>query len=606
MKKINKIAFGALLAASLLSSCKKSDFQEINTNPAALNDTKPEFLFTSATLNYTLGRRDQLTSRYANAMRHMQYIVGDNIDKDAMEGPYADPTKTTFPNPVGSLYNDYFGSTGRDFHRIIEKIAGIKDNLIASGYKNLSAIATIMDTYDAWKVADAYGALPYSEAFNVTQFPIPKYDYDYDLYLKFDKQLKDAVDVLVANPTGQINFNKQDFFYNGDRVKWIRFANTLRVKIAQRYEKRNAANLASVIADITSNYGSQIISADAESFGYDNLQGWNNNTNDIDAILLNYVAAFPFVEYLKSTNDPRLSLMVRQNDWGTNYSRYNDILANGTPAAIATLNTPAYNASRYEGKHVFSASTTAAYGWWGQPKTHTFALNGGTSTTINFISTIQTRLFVKNGGFGNSISGTSGLHSDETSGVDGNTIKMRTSLLNYAEACFMFGEIAAKGSGSVFGKTAAQWYNDGVTSSFNDYKARCIAGGVPGAASVTLGNFLTNFPYNGLPRLYSQAWVNFLIEPEEAWAMWKRTGYPQFDDYRAGQPNKVGDGSGTAYLENLWTGTQNLLIPRRGILTNSSVEMLPNLEQAVNDMKAKDAAYGDRLDSRGRVWWDKN
>ncbi|MEJ7736928.1 MAG: hypothetical protein WKF97_05830 [Chitinophagaceae bacterium] len=122
-----------------------------------------------------------------------------------------------------------------------------------------------------------------------------------------------------------------------------------------------------------------------------------------------------------------------------------------------------------------------------------------------------------------------------------------------------------------------------------------------------LGNYLTRYPYKNLAGIYSQAWVNFLIEPEEAWAMWKRTGYPQFEDFRAGQPSKIGDGSGIAYLENLWTGTINLLIPRRAVLPVSSTEMNPNVDKAVQDMKAKDPAYGvDRLDTRGRIWWDAN
>ena len=122
MKKIKIFTVGFLLFASVMQSCKK-DLQEINTNLNSLPDTRPEFLFTSATLNYSLGRRDQMLTRYSTAMRLMQYIVGDNVDKTAMESPYYDPTKpNTAPNPAGSQYNDYFGSVGRDYHRIIEKI----------------------------------------------------------------------------------------------------------------------------------------------------------------------------------------------------------------------------------------------------------------------------------------------------------------------------------------------------------------------------------------------------------------------------------------------------------------------------------------------------
>lgn len=604
MKHIQTLALGLMITGIMAQSCKK-EFQEANTNPNGLNDTRPEFLFTSATLNYTLGSRDQLISKYASPMRYMQYITIDGVDKDAMDAPFCDPGKTTFPSPRGSYYRDYFSSLGRDYNRIIAKIDGIKDTVLRKAYRNLGAITRIMNTYDAWKVADAYGALPYSEAFDWNKFPVPRYDYDWDLFKQFDQTLKENAAILQTTVAAeQIDISKQDFFYAGDKEKWMRFANTLRIKIAQRYEKRDPQQLAAVLADISANFGGKIISSNAEAFGYDNLRDWNNNIDDIDAIQNSYVAAFAFVEFLKSTRDPRLHLLVRRNDWGANYSVYTDVKTNGTPQAKITLDSPAVNTSRYIGKHVFSASAGAAYGWEGQTKVKQFTVTTPTGTatrTLNYISLINTRLFVKNGGFK---AGNPSLHSDETV-VDGATIKMRTSLLNYAETCFMMAEIATKG-GNGLGKSAAEWYNAGVTASFDFYKQKGISQGLPGAAAVEIGDFLTRYPYNGLASIYSQAWVNFLTEPDEAWAMWKRTGYPQFDDYRAGQPNKIGNGSGIAYLENLWTGSQNLAIPRRFILPSTSTEINVNLDKAVSDMKAKDAAYGaDRLDTRGRIWWDK-
>lgn len=603
MKKINRIALGLLMTGVMAQSCKK-EFQEANTNPGQLNDTKPEFLFTAATLNYTYPNREQVTTKYSSTLRYMQYIVGDDAGKDAMESPYADPTKTTFPSPPGVYYRDYFGMYGRDYHRIIDKISTLADTTLRSAYANLGAICRIMDTYDAWKIADMYGALPYTQAFNASQFPLPKYDYDYELYKLFDTQLKDAATVLKNTvAANQVDISKQDFFYAGNADKWMRFANTLRIKIAQRYEKRDAQQLTAVLTDVATNFAGKIISSNAEGFGYDNVRDWNNNIDELDAIQTTYDAAFPYVEFLKSTNDPRLPLLVRPNDWGTNAPAYNDIKANGTAAAKTTLDSIPLNRSRYVGKHVFSASSGAAYGWEGQAKTHQFTVTTGTGTTtrtLNYISLINGRLFVKNSGFK---PGNTDLHTDETV-VDGSTIKMRTSLMNYAGVCFMMAEIASKG-GNGLGKSAAQWYTDGVTASFDFYKEKGIQQGMPGAAATALGDFLTRYPYNGLPSVYSQFWVNSLVEPEEAWATWKRTGYPQFDNYRAGQANKIGDGSGIAYLENLYTGTQNLLIPRRYILQITSSELTSNLDKAVADMKAKDAAFGvDRLDSRGRVWWD--
>ena len=149
---------------------------------------------------------------------------------------------------------------------------------------------------------------------------------------------------------------------------------------------------------------------------------------------------------------------------------------------------------------------------------------------------------------------------------------------------------------------------DGVQASFDEYKTVATAQGVPNAASVSIGDFKTKLSYQGLPSIYSQAWVNFLMQPDEAWAMWKRTGYPQFEDVRAGVPNKIGNGSSIAYLESLWDGSKNLLIPRRSALqlSTGSNPNSDNYNKAIQGMISKDAAYGkDVNDTKGRIWWDK-
>lgn len=604
MKKITFIPLAIALLTLLTQSCK-DDLQEINTSPNQLNDSRPEFLFTNATLDFNLRGRGPLLARYQGVMTYMQYVVPDAEAKEALEAPYWKPGETTGPDPGLNYYNDYYGGFGRDLNRIVKKIDALSEAEKAT-YANIRAICRILDTYEAWRVADVYGAMPYSQAFQEKAFPLPAYDYNWDLYKVFDAQLKESAGVLQAANANQVALGNQDFFYGGDPVKWLKFANTLRLKIAQRYEKRDAAQLAAVLADVTNNFGGQIISTNEESFGYSNVRDWNNNVDDINTILLDYDAAYPFVEFLKSTNDPRLRFMVRENDFGPNFSGYTNVQQNGAPEAKAALTAPE-NQVRYWGKHAFSASADPAYGALGSIRAKTFTLTAGGTQDLGFISAIQSRLFVKNGGFGgfDARSARNLMHTDETF-VDGSTIKMRTPFLTYAETCFMLAEIAAK-TGDALGKSPAQWYTDGVTASFDSYKAMSLAANVSGAATVQLGDYLARYPYQGLPSIYSQAWVHFLTQPEEAWAMWKRTGYPQFADYRVGQPSPIGDGSGIAYLETLWTGAQNLIIPRRMPLPQPQDQNRANFDKAVEDMIAKDPAYGNgNPDTKGRIWWDVN
>lgn len=600
MKKHTLLLKSLVLTTALLTtqSCKEQ-LQEINTNPNQLNESRPEYLFTNATIDFNLAGRAPLIARYGGVMTYMQYVVADGASREGLEGTYANPTQTQSPSPGLNYYSDYYSSTGRDLNRIISLIDGLPADQKQT-YTAVRAIVKILDTFQAWRVSDIYGAMPYSQAFQNDKYPLPAYDYNWDLYKVFDQQLKESATILKAPPAGQVSLGQQDFFYQGDVAKWMKFANTLRIRIAQRYENRDAANLTAVLADIATNFNGQIISSNAESFGYSNLRDWNNNLDDINALLLQYTAAFPFVEFLKSTKDPRIGFMLRENDFGTNYKRYRDVKANATAETQAFLNAPDASV-RYWGKHVFPASVDAAYGLLGSSRVVTLALKTGPSQTLNFLSNIQTRLFLKNGGF--KTTGDAGVHDDETV-VDGSTIKIRTPFLTYADAALMMAEIAAKG-GNGLGKSAEIWYNDGVTASFNFYKDFAVATGVPNAATTTFGDYLTRYPYKGLPSIYSQAWVNFLTVPEESWAMWKRTGYPQFVDFRAGQPSKIGDGSGIAYMENLWNGSLNLLIPRRMALPTPQPQNQDNFNKAVEAQKAKDPAYGvSNVDTKGRIWWD--
>ncbi|PSL48000.1 SusD-like starch-binding protein associating with outer membrane [Chitinophaga niastensis] len=612
MKKTTNYILGLLALATLSQSCKKT-LIDINTNPNLLPDVNPEYLFTGATADINFGDRDHVSKRYGTTLSYLQYVVPDAVTTSSLSAKYCDPTKATGADPALPFYTDYFNSTGRDMHRIIDKIDGLPDAQKTT-YQGLKAICVIVDVYHAWRVADIFGALPYSQAFNDAKYPLPAYDFDYDLYKVFDQKLKDAATLLKNNTNGQIALGNQDLFYGGDYGEWYGLANTLRIKIAQRYEKRDPAQLPAVLTDIATNFDSKLIAPSVTdptndgSFAINHTRDWMNNVDDINVILFNYNACYSFVEFLKSTHDPRINFMLRQNDFGDNSNQYLTTKVNGNAATQAALALPE-NKVRYWGKHASPASAgDATYGSTGLDRNKTFTLNDGTNQTLGFLSAIQSRLFVKNGGFGgfDQRSKQNLMHTDEAFS-DGATIKMKSYFVTYAETCFMMAEIAAKG-GNGLGQTASQWYYKGVQASFNQYQAFAVATKVPKADTVSIGAFATpaGIPYLGLQSIYSQAWVHYLMQPDEAWATWKRTGYPQFTDVRAGNNGHIGDGSSIAYLENLWDGSRNLLVPRRNNFSVSSTLNLTNYTAAVQAMMAKDANYGaGAQDTKGRIWWDK-
>jgi len=612
MKKINKLIIGLLMLSLITQSCKKS-FIAINTNPNNLNNTLPQYLFSGTTVDIGDASRGQLMARY-NFMVFMQYIVPDVTDATQITARYDDPSSNSAQADAGvSYYQDYFAGIGVTLTRIEAQIDAMPAGQKAT-YSDLRAICEILKTYYAWQVVDIFGAMPYSQAFQADKYPLPAYDYDFTLYKTFDEQLKNAVTALKSPPPGQVALGVQDFYYGGDIPSWRAFANTLRIKIAQRYEKRDAANLASVLNDINTNFDNEIISSNTQSFGVNHSKNYDTDTDDIDAILNSYDAGFSFVEFLKSTNDPRLSLLVRQNDMGTNSAAYVNVKANADASGQAFLAQPA-NMVRYYGKHAFPQSLDPSYGLTGGTRSYPFTVGTGT-VSLDYLSVIQGRYFVRAGGFIGNIyqsQNTALQHTDETFPTDLTTIPMRSLWLSYGNTCFMMAEIAQKSGGTALGKSAATWYNAAVQASFDQYTTVGATVGVPGAATVSIGDYLSRYPYDGtLQRIYSQAWVHLMIEPEEAYAMWKRTGYPAFVNYRAGQPTtpgNIGDGSGTAYIENLWTGSTNLVIPRRmhfGTDDAGAPLNISNVNKAISTMQAKDVSYGvSGLDTKGRIWWDQ-
>lgn len=605
MKHLKLIIINILLASFLFQSCKEKMI-EINTDPNVLTDVPPELLFTGAIKDLNMTSRSQTAFKYGKAMTWMQYVVPEGATVDGLSGYYWKSTTAVNKGPIPGFpyYSDYYNAIGRDMQRIIIKIENMDNAADREKYKGLHAIAKTVDVFHAWRVADIYGAMPYSQAFDPIAYPTPKYDYNWDLYKSFEVELKAAAADLAASGSAQIQLGTNDMIYGGDYSKWLGFVNTLRIKIAQRYEKRDPAQLAAVLTDIEAT-GSKIMSSNAGSFAVNHTRDWNNNVDDINVILFNFNASYTFVEHLKYTNDPRIKFMIRENDMGTNSTQYVKVQTQGTAASLAALQTPE-NTIRYWGKHASPASAgNSGYGSTGLDRYKTFTLSNNTNQTLGFLSAIQTRLFIKNGGFGgyHALSSKDLMHTDE-SYVDGATIKMKTYFISYADVCFMMAEIAAKG-GKGLGKSAEQWYREGVAASFNMYKDLSIAANVPGASSVSLGSFANDIPYQGLTSIYTQQWVNNLLTPDEAWATWKRTGYPQFTDVRPGNNGLIGTSS-IAYLENLWDGNENLKIVRRDALTKSTGLMEANFLEAVSAQKAKDPAYGqESTDTKGKIWWDQ-
>jgi hypothetical protein len=83
---------------------------------------------------------------------------------------------------------------------------------------------------------DYYGPVPYFGAGDPGK-EVP-YDSQEDMYNDFFVKLTEA-EAILKNNTGKTPFGDFDRVYKGDVSKWIKFANTLRLRLALRISKVN-------------------------------------------------------------------------------------------------------------------------------------------------------------------------------------------------------------------------------------------------------------------------------------------------------------------------------------------------------------------------------
>lgn len=612
--KTLKYLIAGVCASLMLTGCL-SKFQDLNTDPEQLGSTDPRNVFTGATENFDNCSRGHLLGKYSGTMIYMQYIVSAG---GPSSGSYVSPAKPNdHPQPNGPAYGYYYSTFGLRLDYLINTVIP-KDN-DAAKYNDLKAISQILLNYEQWRILDTYGAAPITEAFRAQEgVRTPRYDlYQKGLdgtpmYQKIDNEVKAAVETLKASDESQAAIGNNDFFYNGDIQKWIKFGNTLRVKMAQRLEKADAAFYSSVINEVLTS-PDNIISSNDESCIYHHSNEYNNNTDDIQDITSRYVASAAFVNFLNAYDDPRLPILVRRNGFGEG----NNNSENDEWFETFKKEYPDYE-TRYPqfiGRYVgMSANPDSANTTFNKNAYLTLPYHKEDGTEANLDirmhSQVESRFFVKNGG----IIGNNNMPSRaiESSDFYINQDKMHTftPLITYPETCLMLAEIAVKKGGSVAGKDAQGWFKEGVRASMEQYRDWATNMYVVSQTAQTAPNYapVTNEKINAylarpefssvtLEKIISQQWINLYMQPEEMWATWKRTGLPAFKDVPTPE-------NGVAFLETIKDAGNTLIIPRRNSLGTPNTLNIDNYNAAVEALKG-DAKYGSDTDrTEGRIWWD--
>ncbi|MFT3935297.1 MAG: RagB/SusD family nutrient uptake outer membrane protein [Chitinophagaceae bacterium] len=226
-------------------SCTKN-FKEYNTNPN--NATEEMMGYDNLSTGVFFSQMEQNVFPVAQppSFGDEMYQVVQNLAGDVFSG-YMGASNNWFGGSNSTTYNltpSWYGQAfNRAFLGVMPAWLSIKkktDGIQSS--RHVFALAQIIKVEAMHRTTDMYGPLPYSQFGNGAL--TTAYDGQQAIYNSFFADLDSAIAVLTEyvqqNPNSK-PLAAYDLIYGGDYVKWLKFANSLKLRLAMRLAYADAA-----------------------------------------------------------------------------------------------------------------------------------------------------------------------------------------------------------------------------------------------------------------------------------------------------------------------------------------------------------------------------
>lgn len=402
MKLLKICTFAVLGIILVIANSCTNDFETINANPNEPDKINAEYLFNSSayyTLNAFCGSMKKVL--LANYCQYYGGATGGQVERYGNQGSTND---TYWKN----VYNYAIFPS-----HLIENKLGSDE-----AYHNRVIIAKIWENYLFSQAVSIWGNIPKSQAFKASEH-VP-YGKESDIYYEILADLKNCADNLNLKD-GDVYAHDPIFPSNSmssDLLKWKKFANSLRLRLAVRICNADRSKAMEVIQELmkdenllmTSNDDNCLVkwgdNADTRNYFYDYLVV--NRESNLDKL---HSAGEAILMYMCPYFDPRLEKFFTQS---------------------STTDMP-------DNFH------WAPY--WGQPKVYnlpngvTIEPNPHSGTTADKYSLIRDEFISQS---------------------------YAEVIMNYAEVSFLKSEIIHKGLGHG-NATAEQYYINGIKASMEQY-----------------------------------------------------------------------------------------------------------------------------------------
>lgn len=543
------------VAALLLGTSCTGGFEEMNTNPYQIPDSEVKMsdLFNEA----------QLSIFYNQSNGNWEYQLIQNLNADLYSGYLAIPTAFN-----GGQNNDnYYMMNGWNSYTLnymllhvvkpmtsLAKIEGLADDF--------AGIGLILKVAGAHKMVDTYGPSPYTEA--MAGGLSVSYDSEEVCYETFLSELATACDKLTswldANGGDDSSRLSWDEMCGASQTTWLQFGNTLRLRLAMRCAMVDP-ELAKehVVAACSNKYG---LLKDVD------VEVKDSNTRNPQALICrdynDCCISANYETILKGYNDPRLAATCLAVGWG--------------------------------GKGDILTSTGAAAGLEG---TYKGIRNGLSVDGSNY------KMF-------------SIIKCPESGGPYSTDVPL--PIMSRAESSFLQAEAVLRGWISGDAKT---YYEEGIRNSFAKYTLSELQGYVTGfTVDDYLNGTTTQIDYedphnpsnniaavNDVPvkfmesgtneqklqQIITQKWIAGFPEGLNAWAEYRRTGYPKLFPIPSDRVNVQSEYLGGSEADLVAMGIRRLPFAYDERSANPA-----GLQTGIDILTAR--GQSDVIDAR--LWWD--
>ena len=456
MKKIINYIFISTSLILLSTSCDKG-FDELNTNKVNPTQIDPLYQLNNAVVNASFPGNSSL----AYDVGIVQQIISPN--DGVLNGANFNSDNR---GNTQTMWQNYYRNVIRNTNDVLVYTKA------TPGRENLTQMARIFQAYAYMVLTDEYGDIPYTEGgkgyTNQNFFPV--YDPQQQIYTDIIKELGEAA--VALNAGGKLE--PGDILYGGNIAQWRKFAYSLLLRAGMRLSKIDATKAQSTVQAafaggvILANADNAVIRHDAN---YVNAIGNTLNTSEP----ANFYLAKPFVDSLKTRNDPRLQAIA---------VRYAGATSGGTQTVASRTTDPAQQFGLPLG---FNNGTANAY-----------ALTVGRASFYDFSQADRTRI-----------------------------VKATAPcfLVTAAQTQLLLAEAKQRGWITT-ANTVKDFYDAGVTLHMQQM-ASYDAGSAIAAGDIT--TYLTTNPFEparALEQIGIQYWIASFLNGPEAFANYRRTGFP--------------------------------------------------------------------------------